>query len=233
MAPLAIISYDDTENDRDALTLGRLLANAGAEVALAYVRHLQLEESGREALEENEAEALLERGAAALGDPDVPRHVIVSASTGEGLANLAEREGADIVVFGSDYRTAAGRVQPGTSAQRLLDGGPAAVALAPAALRDGGALIRKIGVIPEDGDASAQETARTLAAALHATVVSGAEDGVDLLVVGSRPEAPEGRTMVSAATEYAIETASSPVLVVPRGVAVSFRAPAPAPVAAV
>jgi nucleotide-binding universal stress UspA family protein len=227
MAPLAIISYDDTENDRDALTLGRLLANAGAELALAYVRHSQRSETGREALEENEAEALLERGAAALGDPDVPRHVILSASTGEGLANLAEREGADIVVFGSDYRTAAGRVQPGTSAQRLLDGGPAAVALAPAGLREGGAVVSKIGVIPEDGDASAQETARTLGAGLHATVVSGAEDGVDLLIVGSRPEAPEGRTMISAATEYAIETASRPVLVVPRGVPVSFRAPAP------
>jgi nucleotide-binding universal stress UspA family protein len=232
MAPLAIISYDDTENDRDALTLGRLLANAGAEVALAYVRHSQREDRGREALEEHEAEALLERGAAALGDPDVPRHVIVSASTGEGLASLAEREHADVVVFGSDYRTAAGRVQPGTSAQRLLDGGPAAVALAPAALRDSGAQVTRIGVIPEDGDASAQETARTLAAALHATVVSGAEGDVDLLVVGSRPEAPEGRTMISAASDYAIETAACPVLVVPRGVPVSFQASAPAPVTA-
>ena len=61
--------------------------------------------------------------------------VVVSASTGEGLKWLAEQEEADIVVFGSDYRTAAGHVAPQRSAQTLLEGGPAAVAIAPAGYR--------------------------------------------------------------------------------------------------
>ena len=39
MAPRIIVSYDDTDNDRDALALGRLLAVSGAELSLAYVRH--------------------------------------------------------------------------------------------------------------------------------------------------------------------------------------------------
>ena len=44
--------------------------------------------------------------------------------TGEGLAKLAAVEGASVIVFGSDYRTPPGRVEPGTSAQNLLEGGP-------------------------------------------------------------------------------------------------------------
>ena len=55
MALKIIVSYDDTDNDRDALALGRLLAYSGAELSLAYVRHSQ---GG--ALEEKEAEELLE-----------------------------------------------------------------------------------------------------------------------------------------------------------------------------
>ncbi len=39
MAPHAIVSCDDTENDHDALRLGRILGEAGAQLTLAYVRH--------------------------------------------------------------------------------------------------------------------------------------------------------------------------------------------------
>ena len=41
MSTRIIVSYDDTDNDRDALALGRLLAFGGAELSLAYVRHSQ------------------------------------------------------------------------------------------------------------------------------------------------------------------------------------------------
>ena len=52
------------------------------ELSLAYVRHAQQSDREREVLEEREAEALLEHGTELLGNPDVPRHVIVHASTG-------------------------------------------------------------------------------------------------------------------------------------------------------
>jgi nucleotide-binding universal stress UspA family protein len=221
MTPRVIVSYDDTAEDRDALALGRLLAKGGAEISLAYVRHVP------ESLGEDEAEALLERGAQELGS-DVPRHVVVSASTGDGLIALAEREHADVVVFGSDYRTPPGRVQPGTSAQRLLEGGPAAVAIAPANLRDTMANVTRVGVLPQGADESADLTARALADSLRATVASSPDEPVDLLVVGSRPEAPEGRVMVSAAAEYAIENATQAVLVVQRGVSIPFAPLTPA-----
>jgi nucleotide-binding universal stress UspA family protein len=217
MALKIIVSYDDTDNDRDALALGRLLAINGAELALAYVRHSQ---GG--ALEQKEAEELLARGAESVGAPEMPRHVVVNAGTSVGLAELAEREGADAIVFGSEYRTAQGSVKPGIPAHKLLLGGPAAIAIAPAGLRSNPALsVNTIGLIDE-GDPSAAETATSLAAALGASVGTPGEGPVDLLVVGSRPESPQGTVTLSAASDYRVETATHPVLVTPRGVALDF-----------
>jgi nucleotide-binding universal stress UspA family protein len=225
MALKIIVSYDDTDNDRDALALGRLLAYSGAELSLAYVRHSQ---GG--ALEEREAEELLARGAASVGAPDMPRHVVVNAGTSVGLAELAERENADVIVFGSEYRTAPGTVKPGIPAHKLLLGGPAAIAIAPAGLRSHPSVsVNTIGVLDE-GDESARETANSLAAALGANVGEAGTGPVDLLVVGSRPESPRGKVTLSAASDYVVEAATYPVLVTPRSVALSFAAPQ-APVA--
>jgi nucleotide-binding universal stress UspA family protein len=222
MALKAIVSYDDTPNDHDALMFGRVLADAGAELILAYVRHSTRTERDREQLEGHEAEGLLERGARTLGDLDVQRRVVVSASTGDGLKWLAQEEDADIIVFGSDYRTPAGHVAPQKSAQTLLEGGPAAVALAPANYRsDHATRFGRVGVLADPGDDAAIDTARDLAEALGARITRD-EPYVDLLVVGSRLEAPEGQVMVSSAAENVIENATSPVLVVPRGVTIRF-----------
>ena len=226
MATNIIVSYDNTENDRDALAFGGRLRDAGADVSLAYVRHIQLEDEDREALEESEAQRLLAEGAELLGDPDAKRHVVIDASTGEGLLALAEREAADLVVFGSDYRTATGSVQPGNSARRLLDGGRTAVAIAPAGFRESTEELATIGFIPGAGDSAAEDTARSLAAQTGAVVIRDDSRTPDLLVVGSRPEARDGHVLISAAAEYAIETSGCPVIVVPHATALTF-APTP------
>ena len=226
MDPRAIISYDDTHNDRDALMLGRVLAEAGAQLTLAYVRHTTQAQRDRELLEEHEAEELLERGAKLLGDLELERRVVVSASTAEGLKWLAEQEHADIVVFGSDYRTAAGHVAPQHSTQTLLEGGCAAVAIAPAGYSTVHVpQIRTVGVLAAPGDDAAIETARVLADHLGARVTRD-ERHIDLVVVGSRSEAPEGRVMITAAAQNELENATFPVLVVARGVPVRFGVPA-------
>src|SRR5262249_6772443 len=136
MPTKVIVSYDGTDSDRDALALGRLLSRAGASLALAYVRHFQ-EGGGREQLAEHEADGLLAGGAAWLGSPELPRFVVHSASTPDGLRELAVTEHAGAIVFGSAYRTTPGHVYPQTSAERLLEGGPLAVAIAPAGFADG------------------------------------------------------------------------------------------------
>jgi nucleotide-binding universal stress UspA family protein len=236
MTTKVIVSYDGTDNDRDALALGRLLADAGASVSLAYVRHAQAAEAGREELEQHEALHRLERGAVELNRPDTELHVVMSASTSNGLRALADREQADIVVFGSEYRTARGHVAPAASAQRMLEGGSVAIAVAPVGLRDRiDATIASVAVSQVSADDSALETARSIAAATGASVVGPNTRDLGLLVVGSRPEARTGRVLVSAAAERVIENATSPVLVVPRSTMLHFGTPVTldAPVVAV
>jgi nucleotide-binding universal stress UspA family protein len=214
-----IVSYDDTEMDRDALALGRLLANAGAELGLAYVRH-----SFGESLEQQQAEELLARGAASVGAPEMPQYVVQNPATSVGLTELAERERADVIVFGSEYRTSPGLVKPGISAHKLLLGGPSAIAVAPAGFNSSPVVaVSTVGVIDE-GDASARATANSLAEALGAQCADYGSGKIDLLVVGSRPEAPDGRVVLSAKSDYAVEDARYPVLVIPRGVSVDFSA---------
>jgi nucleotide-binding universal stress UspA family protein len=227
MATKIIISYDGTNNEDDAISLGRVLAQGGANGVLAYVRHTQEPEPEREKLVQEEAHALLEKGAELFGGSEVGREVVEDRSTPAGLQALAQRIGADVVVFCSDSHTARGRVSIGNSAQRLLEGGPVAVAIAPAGFagvpEDS---IRRIAAVGDGADESAWATARSLAGSLGAAVVGAGEGNVDLLVVGSRPEAEQRTLALTAASENLVEEATSPVLMVPRGVPISFGQPA-------
>jgi nucleotide-binding universal stress UspA family protein len=224
-----IVSYDGTNNEDDAIALGRLFAHAGAEIALAYVRHTQEPEPEREVLAEREAESLLERGATLLGTPEAARYVVSDRSTPEGLRALAEREGAYAIVFCSDSHTAPKHVTVGNSAQRLLDGGRFAIAIASAGLADRTELgshgegVHRIAATEDPTDQSAAATAAALAGALGATVSTAVRGhGADLLVVGSRPEAGAGQVALSAAALNLIEDEAHAVLVVPRGVTLAF-----------
>lgn len=221
MTPIAIVSYDDSRNDHDALMMGRLLRDAGSRLQLAYVRHVVHRRAADEQLSQREAEVLLQRGADWLGEPDLQRRIVVSPSTGEGLGWLAAQEHADIVVFGSDYRTSRGHVAIGRSAARLLENGPTALALAPADYAAGDQPVGRVGVLRGSADEAAIETAFSVAASLGAEVVDfGGE--LDLLVVGSRAEARTGRVMITSLAHGAIEQATCPVLVVARGVPLRF-----------
>ena len=218
MSTNLIVSYDGTLNDDDALALARALARAGAQVALAYVRHSRELDPRREELAQHDAERRLEHGAALLGDPDIPRHVVVSPSTGEGLERLAEAEGASAIVFGSDYRTPPGHAEPGTSAQHLLEGGAVAIVIAAAGLRtESDPAISSIEILGADGDAAAAESAQALAARLDAAIAAANTESVDLFVVGSQPSAPAGRIALSGPTRELLNRVEGSVLVVPRG----------------
>lgn len=222
-----VVSYDGTYNEDDAVALGRLFARAGADVSLAYVRHSAEAEAGREALAEHEAEELLRRGAALLGGHEVGRHVVTDRSTPDGLRKLAERVGAAAVVFCSDSHTAKGHIAIGNSARRLIEGGPLAVAIAPAGFAAKEARLQLIGIGGDREDSSARATAESLASAVGASVSALADESADLLVIGSRQEVEAGRVGLSAAAENLIEDlARCPVLVMPRGVELTFASPA-------
>jgi len=213
-----IVSYDGTSNDDDALALGRALATTGANLALAYVRHSREFDPRREELARHDADRRLRTGLQLLGRDDVATHVIFSASTDGGLEQLADAEGASVIVFGSDYRTAPGRAEPGNTAQRLLDGGKVAVAVAAAGRRlHPDEPIRSIGVATDDIDGSVKETVDALAAKLGASTADGAGQQVDLIVVGSQRSAPDGRIALGGSARAALNASRGSVLVLPKG----------------
>ncbi len=230
MSPTALVSYDDTTSDHDALMLARVLGAAGARSILVYVRHATQVDPTREQLEEHAAQQLLDRGARWLGrpgDPDATR-VVVSASTAEGVRRVAAQAHADLIIFGSEYRTPQGHVAAQRSTETLLDGGPAAIAIAPAGYRsDRVPRINTIGVPSSSDDDAVLITGRDLAERFAADLVARA-DGVDLLLIGSRAEAPAGQVMVSSRARNEIASATAPVLVLARGVPLRFAVPAAA-----
>ena len=216
MAAGVIVSYDGTVNDDDALALGRML-NGAVTLSLAYVRHVTEYDPRREEIAQHDADRRLEQGAQWLQDSGVARHVVIDPSTGAGLSRLAEQEAASLIVFGSDYRTPPGRVQPGGSAQNLLQGGSIAVAVAAAGLRTiANGSIRTISVAASEDDPAPLQTASALADALDASLTEGENLDADLIVVGSAASAQAGRIALSGATRGKLDSARGSVIVLPR-----------------
>ena len=216
-----IVSYDGTTHDDDALMLGRMLSSAGASLALAYVRHSREYDPRREEIGVHDANRRLEQGADWLAIDGVPQHVVVNPSTGEGLAGLAAAEGAALVVFGSDYRTPPGHVEPGAAAQGLLNSGTVAVAVAAAGLRaEPVKIISTVAVSSGDASGAAAQTAQSLVSATGAQLVDGFD--ADIILVDSTPSATPGRVALDGATRGHLDSARGSVIVLPQGVALSF-----------
>lgn len=220
MSLTAIVSYDGTANEDDALALGSLLAHAGAEVHIGYVRH------SKELVDDAEANALLARGRRGFDGTLAGAHTVTDPSTPAGLRSLALQIGAQLIVFCSDSHTAPGHVTIGNSAEQLLEGGPVAVAIAPVGLAAGDGvrtqIERVVAVGEAGGDGGAQRTAGSFARVFGAQVVPVLDERTDLLVIDSRPDAPRGQVSLSSSAEHLIEIATCPVLALPGGVELSL-----------
>ena len=194
MATKIIVSYDGTDNDRDALALGALLKRAGASLELAYVRHIREAKESAERLAESDAEALLAAGAQELGDADDP-----AARRPQQLDSRRARATSRSRCRPTSWRSAPptarrpAHVDPQPSARQLLDGGPVAIAIAPAGFAQVGEYaVNSIAAIAEDGDPCPEETAEALAARLGATVAARGTGGGDLIIVGSKTGTVDG-----------------------------------------
>jgi nucleotide-binding universal stress UspA family protein len=113
-----VVGYDGSERSEDALALARLLSTgeAGSVTAACAYRH----------------EPSVVKSA--LGGTLECR--LVAGSTPRALHAVADEIGADLIVVGSTARGRFGRTFPGTTADRLLHGGPCAVAVAPLGYRE-------------------------------------------------------------------------------------------------
>jgi nucleotide-binding universal stress UspA family protein len=183
-----IVGYDGSDQARDALALGRVLAkttNANLLLTRVFRRDIPIAPGWERHLEalRAEAEVQLEEAAAILEDTDVEIRATGSSSAAWGLQDLAESEHADLIVLGSSHRGRAGRVLMGTVSDRLLHGSPCAVAVAPrgfSELSDPG--IRVIGVAfdatPESKSALAEAARIGEAASATLRVFAVAESNI-------------------------------------------------------
>jgi len=226
-----IVAYDGSPNADDAVAAGNLLAHVtGAPLALAHVYRTPSQSprdgagavEGRAKLARGVADEVLSRGAR-LADGDVARLVVSSTTTATGIRAIAGRESAALVLFGSAQRTLPGRVHPGSASRRLLHGLPCAIGLAPVTFRERGQNgLEAIAVAHDDPTRAAQRSAEALALLAGAEVAAGERDG-NLVFVGSAAGAQRGQVLVNAVSNRLIQTADTPVVVVPYGEALHLQ----------
>jgi nucleotide-binding universal stress UspA family protein len=146
-----LVGYDGTAGGRDALALARVLRAPDGTVIAAAVHPA-------------DAPAVIELAEGTdqhwLEFRAVPGH-----SPAHGLHVLSEEIEPDLVVVGSSARGLTGQVHAGSTGERLLNGSPCAVAVAPAGFAGAADTPRVIGVAYDGSDESkaALREATTLA----------------------------------------------------------------------
>ncbi len=130
-----VVGFDGRDEARDALALGRnLVAAESAKLEVAVVDSevsLPGPSPTNGAAVRKRFDELFARASFELGDKAFARREIRYVSPARGLNELAEREGADLIVIGSTHRGPIGSVFPGAVGERLLNGAPCPVAVAP------------------------------------------------------------------------------------------------------
>lgn len=188
-----IVGIDAQSDGYDAITFADRLTAPDGHITLAHV------DAGdpyafrgvSAVYESRERDVALERLRTVAQQTAVATDVtaVSSPSVGRGLHELAEREGADLLVVGSSRRGLAGRVLLGDDTHAALNGATCAVAVAPAGYASDPALIREIGV-GYDGSAEAEAAltlARGLAAELGARLSAFQAISVPAYVLGAGP----------------------------------------------
>jgi nucleotide-binding universal stress UspA family protein len=137
-----ILGYDGSEQSHDALALARLIAAQGDRtVVVTHVvpRPPPYDATTREyvMLVRHHDHSVLDPALDALAGLRVEGRPIESPSPARGLHEVAEDEGASLIVIGSTHRGAVGRVVLGSVGELLLAGTRAAVVVAPKGFASG------------------------------------------------------------------------------------------------
>jgi nucleotide-binding universal stress UspA family protein len=106
--------------------------------------------------------------------------IVAADSPADGLEREAERVGAHMIVLGSTHRGALGRVWPGAVAEKLLQGAPCPVAVAPAGFAGGDADALRMIAVAFDGSSGSR-------AAVDEAVLLGQAAGAGLKVISVAP----------------------------------------------
>ena len=171
-----IVGVDQSEGSNDAIALAsRLAGMTGAELLLvnAYpydTRPSRALNAEFKAYLRNDSQELLEHLRSDL-DRAAEVKSVADPSPAHALHALAEEEDAALIVVGSTHTGRAGRVLPGSTAERLLHGAPCPVAVAPKGYT--GRSGDEPGIIGSGFDGS-QSAQRALQAAQRIAAATGA-----------------------------------------------------------
>ena len=184
-----LVGYDDSDQAKDALALGKQLADAtGAELVVAGVFVVRpMWHGGIDPTIRDEEVIFARKLEAAANSVDAAAEPVPSTSPARGLHEIAEETNADLIVVGSTHRGRIGRVVAGTVGVALLHGAPCAVAIAPRGYRERAHEIRAIAV-GFDGSA---ESGLALMAASELAAATGAK--LKLISVAEPPVIGTGK----------------------------------------
>lgn len=189
-----LIAYDDSDHAKDALTLGKQLADgSGAELVVAGVFLVAPMGHGMDAAIREEEVGFARKLEAAAKSVDAVAEPVRSASAARGLHEIAEETGADLIVVGSAHRGRVGQALAGSVGVAVLHGSPCAVAIAPRAYREHAA--GNIAAITAGFDGS-PESGLALSAASDLARATGAKlklvSAVEVPVIGTGKGGTEG-----------------------------------------
>lgn len=158
-----VVGVDGSEGGRDAIALAKALVSERGELTLAHVyfrdTHLLHPDSpGLDDVDRHRVGELLEKEREQAGiDANLRRRG--AGSVGRGLHELAELEGADLLVIGSSKHALLQRVLVGDETRAALVGAPCSVALAPAGYSEQPTRMQEIGV-GYDGSPESEQALR-------------------------------------------------------------------------
>jgi nucleotide-binding universal stress UspA family protein len=146
-----IVGFDASENARDALVLGRLLAKTLATRLLAITAYSTVEGEmlgTAPRMDGDERARLADRAAELMeGLADAEHRAVAVPSAAAALHLAAKDESAQVIVVGSSRRAVLGRIRVGGGAAEVLDHAHCAVAIAATGLRSAAGLsLARIGL---------------------------------------------------------------------------------------
>jgi nucleotide-binding universal stress UspA family protein len=152
-----LVGYDGTEGGRDALALARTLRAPDGAVTAACVHpsKAHARDDRVETLFADAAAQIVATARTQVHEDWLEFRTVAGHSPAHGLHMLSEELGPDLVVVGSANSAATGQTRPGSTGERLLNGSPCAVAVAPAGFAAEAGEPRVIGVAYDGSDESA------------------------------------------------------------------------------
>lgn len=149
-----LVGYDGREGGRDALALAKTLRAPDGVVIVACIHPTTGRAADRrlDTLLADAAAQIVAGARAEVHDDWLQFRAAPGHSAAHGLHVLSEEIDADLVVVGSSDDASAGKVRAGSTGERLLNGSPCPVAVAPAGFAADADTPRVIGVAYDGSD---------------------------------------------------------------------------------